>query len=63
MTWSYRVTNDDTGWSVIEVYFENGKIMGWTEPVLGPFDTLDELMEDVQSIMDCFDLDPVELDT
>jgi hypothetical protein len=59
MSWNYRVVKS-------EVYYEDGKVDGWTEDAIAPGgETVDELREELQRMISCLDkpvLDEAELE-
>lgn len=45
VTWNYRVMQDETGYSIREVFYENGDVVAWTAvPVAVWGETLDALV-------------------
>lgn len=54
-TWNFRVLETEDGYGVHEVYYDNDLVVGFTEtPCVGPCDTYEELVEELEHISRAF---------
>jgi hypothetical protein len=51
MTWNYRIIKYKKSFVIYEVYYEKGKIVGWTPHGLPSGETVSELMQDIDLML------------
>ena len=60
MSWNYRVTNNNHGYAIREVYYDETivnsdglhPVTGYTQPITGYWDTTEELIKSLEMMLD-----------
>jgi len=60
MHWNHRVLKDKDGYSIVEAFYQDKKVVSTTEPLLGPYDTLKELQTDLQRMLEATNLPHID---
>ena len=48
MIWNYKIIKDKGSFYVAEVFYEKGKVMGYSEPICGHYESKEELLKDLK---------------
>ena len=48
MIWNYKIIKDKGSFYVAEVFYEKGKVIGYSEPICGHYESKEELLKDLK---------------